>query len=144
VNEDLQLNSTSTQTSRDLTPHNKTIGVRPNNVKKRKFSDELTLPEFDPSTWNYVNNKWSDRISSLSTYRCWKCKKVGHLPIDCTQYINVVTQSTAEPSVFNQPDHPEHATKKGKATPYSRKLRKLFQKCQAIAKKRMYSVLLVV
>jgi len=51
-------------------------------------------------------------------------------------YINVATQSVSNPSVIEEPVHEEHPTKKGRKTPYNRKLRKMYQKCQSLTKKK--------
>lgn len=40
----------------------------------------LNVPESIPDVWNWQKVKYQNRYSSLSTSRCWKCRKTGHLP----------------------------------------------------------------
>ncbi|CAH1412865.1 unnamed protein product [Lactuca virosa] len=48
-------------------------------VKGPKF--QLQVSETDTRDFN--RHRWSTKISILSSYQCWKCKKAGHLAEDC-------------------------------------------------------------
>lgn len=39
----------------------------------------INIPESIPDVWNWKKAKYQERYSSLTTYRCWKCRKTGHL-----------------------------------------------------------------
>lgn len=86
-----------------------------NQGTKRKL-DELetqkviNVPESIPDVWNWQKVKYQNRYSSLSTSRCWKCRKTGHLPdgllswkivpltsVDCTASIGIPTASPSDP-----------------------------------------------
>ncbi|KAE9597696.1 putative RNA helicase transcription factor interactor and regulator CCHC(Zn) family [Lupinus albus] len=47
------------------------------------ISDASPVPVFGDDTWDYNRHRWSKKISSLSTYECWKCHKPGHVAEDC-------------------------------------------------------------
>jgi hypothetical protein len=34
----------------------------------------------------------------MGTYKCWKCKRVGHLPEDCTAFLGVAAPSPDNPN----------------------------------------------
>jgi len=61
-----------------------------------------------------------------------KCKRVGHLPEDCTAFIGVATPSASDPNQLHTPKAPEGADK-GIYTP---QLRKMYAKCQKIAQRK--------
>ncbi|KAB2014233.1 hypothetical protein ES319_D09G210500v1 [Gossypium barbadense] len=80
-------------------------------------SSDLTsishLPELAEDTWDYNNHRWSQRGSSLCSYKCWKCKRPGHLADDC-----LVTT-------------PEQAVSK-QSKPVARDLLELYRRCHRI------------
>ncbi|XP_034217757.1 uncharacterized protein LOC117629317 isoform X2 [Prunus dulcis] len=62
-----------------------------------KFS--LPMPDFGEDTWDYERHRWSKKISSLSTYECWKCRRPGHLAEDClVMTSNQVTLGQGKPN----------------------------------------------
>ncbi|CAM8898271.1 unnamed protein product [Rhodiola kirilowii] len=39
--------------------------------------------DLEGDQWDSRHNRWAKKRSSLCTYECWKCQKLGHLPEDC-------------------------------------------------------------
>jgi hypothetical protein len=92
--------------------------------------ERLKLPEMEAERWNYSSHKYQTRQSSLCTYKCWKCKRVGHLPEDCTAFIGVAAPSPADPTALHTPSGPADV-EKGIYTPEQRRMH---NKCKKIAK----------
>jgi hypothetical protein len=60
----------------------------------------LQLPEMEIDKWDYKKHRWTYRHSSLSTFRCWKCKRPGHLPDDCVVTMAIPAPSPANPTLY--------------------------------------------
>ncbi|KAG0566712.1 hypothetical protein M758_7G078100 [Ceratodon purpureus] len=82
----------------------------------------LQLPEEVTDKWDYKKNRYNYRHSSLSTFRCWKCKRPGHLPEDCLVSMGVPAQSPADPTQY-------HVPSKHSAGPM---LQALYRRCKEI------------
>ncbi|XVE65067.1 hypothetical protein DITRI_Ditri07aG0152700 [Diplodiscus trichospermus] len=84
-------------------------------------SPELTstylLPELAEDTWDYTHHRWSKKGSSLCSYKCWKCKRPGHLAEDC---------------LVTPPD--QAAMRQSKTTSISSDLLELYRRCHQIGK----------
>ncbi|EDV22489.1 uncharacterized protein TRIADDRAFT_59127 [Trichoplax adhaerens] len=39
--------------------------------------------------YDFTNNNWRKSHSNLSSFKCWKCKRIGHLANDCTVTPNI-------------------------------------------------------
>nr|XP_024385659.1 uncharacterized protein LOC112287142 isoform X2 [Physcomitrium patens] len=63
----------------------------------------LQLPEEEPDKWDYKKNRYNYRHTSLSTFRCWKCKRPGHLPEDCVVSMGIPAQSSSDSRQYNVP-----------------------------------------
>ncbi|KAJ7519663.1 hypothetical protein O6H91_20G049400 [Diphasiastrum complanatum] len=87
----------------------------------------LELPEMEPQHWDYEKLRWKNRHSSLTTYRCWKCRRPGHLPKDCTASIGIPCPSPANPTQYQV--HPENDPGKELMTA---ELRSLYRRCKQI------------
>lgn len=70
----------------ESSPENKTA------ADVHHHSPDLTLSDVSKCSWT---NECTNNIPSLSTYLCWKCSKVGHLPEDCTVAMSAKTQNGA-------------------------------------------------
>eukprot|EP00117_Sycon_ciliatum_P046452 scpid17171/ scgid33270/ len=88
----------------------------------------LTLPEDKDRQWSYSKHKWSQAGSSLSTYKCWKCNRVGHLPQDCVSTCNIPSAHPSIPGVFTQ-------EKKEGQQIYSKLLRDYYGRCRQLQRK---------
>lgn len=98
--------------------------------------ERLRLPEQEQEKWNYSSHKYQARATSLGTYKCWKCKRVGHLPEDCTAFLGVAAPTADNPNVMVTP-LPSHLVD-GKASSgiYSGELKRLHLKCKEIGAKK--------
>lgn len=112
---------------------------KPHKVTKKHPNDEgqerLRLPETEQERWNYSSHKYQTRTTSMGTYKCWKCKRVGHLPEDCTAFLGVAAPSPDNPNQLNTPLPPHMAAGAGRGadTIYSPDLKVLYQKCKEIS-----------
>jgi len=100
--------------------------------KAQNGQERLSLPEMELEKWNYNSHKYRSRQSSLLTYKCWKCKRTGHLAEDCTAFIGVAAPSAANPDSLETP-LPPPGTEKGMYTP---ELRRMHAKCQKIGQQK--------
>ncbi|XP_048578795.1 uncharacterized protein LOC116612557 [Nematostella vectensis] len=48
-------------------------------------------PEVLKPEWNPEKVQFSERVSELSSYKCWKCRRIGHLAEDCTVRVGAAT-----------------------------------------------------
>ncbi|XP_031567061.1 uncharacterized protein LOC116302017 isoform X2 [Actinia tenebrosa] len=60
---------------------------------RQHFVSYQPYPEVrtDLDDWDHTKNRYKEKTSTLSTYKCWKCKRIGHLPEDCT--VNTASSS---------------------------------------------------
>lgn len=86
----------------------------------------LNLPEPVDDTWDYDLNCWSKRRSCLSTYKCWKCQRPGHLAEDCL----VITPPHQDFSSHVTRNHGNHY--KSRSLPSD--LLELYKRCHQIGK----------
>jgi hypothetical protein len=84
------------------------------------------LPETEQERWNYSAHKYQARTTSLGTYKCWKCKRVGHLPEDCTAFLGVAAPSPDNPNSLVTPLPPHQAAGEGGSGIYSPELTRLY------------------
>ncbi|KAL8112338.1 hypothetical protein AgCh_019872 [Apium graveolens] len=65
----------------------------PKNLIAEKSSSVPNCPiqpyEFGGDAWDHNNHRWSAKNSSLCTYRCWKCRRPGHLADDCLSFTSI-------------------------------------------------------
>ncbi|KAH6822301.1 P-loop containing nucleoside triphosphate hydrolases superfamily protein [Perilla frutescens var. hirtella] len=83
----------------------------------------LGVPESGGDTWDSGQLCWSKKISALCTYECWKCKKPGHLPEDCS----VLTSSGSSPAG-------KVGMVQNRSNTISRDLLHLYKRCHQIGK----------
>ncbi|CAK9863057.1 unnamed protein product [Sphagnum jensenii] len=87
----------------------------------------LQLPETEIDKWDYKKHRWTYRHSSLSTFRCWKCKRPGHLPDDCVVTMAIPAPSPANPTLYQIPVE----QKRREVCPRA-ELRALYKRCKQI------------
>jgi len=105
----------------------------------RKLDDaqeRLRLPETEQERWNFRSHKYQARASSLGTYKCWKCKRVGHLPEDCTAFLGVAAPSPDNPNQLANPLPPHLASGESGSGIYAPELKRLYQRCKEISAKK--------
>ncbi|XP_022758784.1 uncharacterized protein LOC111305472 [Durio zibethinus] len=61
----------------------KSLSDRNPSLPSSELASIYPLPELSEDTWDYDHHRWSKKGSSLCTYKCWKCKRPGHLAEDC-------------------------------------------------------------
>jgi len=93
----------------------------------------LNVPELKPDEWHVANARYVKRLSSMSTYKCWKCSRIGHLPEDCTASIGVPAASLSDPFHYTTLENPNKDDKHGGI--YTPVLRKMYSRCKLVAKK---------
>lgn len=52
--------------------------------EEKRQLNQTSYTENKPEMWDKTKLKYKEQISTLSTYKCWRCRRVGHLPQDCT------------------------------------------------------------
>jgi len=105
--------------------------------RKEEFQSSLVLnlPEMDADEWHYDNARFKKRLSSLSTWKCWKCRHPGHLPEDCTASIGIASAaSLSNPFQYVVESGENHHSQSSTGCIYSRLLRKTYKKCKKIEK----------
>jgi len=131
--------SYNTTTPKTKTANGKYSGARSGGASGSSSNEEgerLRLPEADQERWNYMSHKYQSRTTSLGTYKCWKCKRVGHLPEDCTAFLGVAAPSPDDPHHLNTPLPPHIAAAGGDASGggiYAPELKRLYHKCKEIS-----------
>eukprot|EP00250_Pteridium_aquilinum_P006493 c16403_g1_i1 orf=139-1593(-) len=88
----------------------------------------LQLPESIPDEWDYTKNRWRVRHSSLSTYKCWKCGRAGHLSTDCMS-----TKSLPAPIPTKSDSYEIPIDKDPNGNIINSALRSLYKRCKTIA-----------
>ncbi|KAI5078401.1 hypothetical protein GOP47_0006072 [Adiantum capillus-veneris] len=88
----------------------------------------LQLPESRPQHWDHNKNRWENRDSSLSTFKCWKCGKAGHLSMDCMSTRGLPAPNPAKLNCYEIP-----VDKDPNNNIINSSLRLLYKKCQSIA-----------
>ncbi|XP_008796949.2 uncharacterized protein LOC103712249 isoform X2 [Phoenix dactylifera] len=83
--------------------------------------DVLQMPELEKDTWGYDTHEWTKKTFSLSTYKCWRCQKPGHLAEDCLVKIGSSQCSQVPVSDY-------------RLNPIPKDLRVLYKRCQQIGK----------
>lgn len=111
------------------------VGAQQAGKKLDDGQERLQLPETEKERWNFRSHKYQARSSSLGTYKCWKCKRVGHLPEDCTAFLGVATPSPDNPSQFVNP-MPSGTSSGSGNNVYAPELKRLHQRCKEIAAKK--------
>ncbi|GMI96195.1 hypothetical protein HRI_003288800 [Hibiscus trionum] len=93
----------------------KSVNSRNPSLSSSELTSISCSPELTEDTWDYNNHHWIQRESSLCSYKCWKCKRPGHLAEDCLV-------STSE----------QAGMKQSKPTSLSRDLLELYRRCHQI------------
>lgn len=98
--------------------------------QERMHPHQSNLPEKQPEIWDQTKLKYKDQVSTLSSYKCWKCRRVGHLPEDCT----VQTGLSAAGSAFDAKQARGHHSQqnKSKASFYSSSLKDYYKRCREL------------
>ncbi|KAL6063687.1 P-loop containing nucleoside triphosphate hydrolases superfamily protein isoform 1 [Balamuthia mandrillaris] len=91
----------------------------------------LLPPEMAPDVFSRDSSKVQPRMSSLSTYKCWKCTRTGHLPKDCTAFIGIPVVGHTEPA---GQDEDEVADYNDSKVIYSKRQRDMYKRCQQLGK----------
>ncbi|KAL6058040.1 putative ATP-dependent RNA helicase DDX59, variant 2 [Balamuthia mandrillaris] len=91
----------------------------------------LLPPEMAPDVFSRDSSKVQPRMSSLSTYKCWKCTRTGHLPKDCTAFIGIPVVGHTEPA---EQDKDEVAYYNDSKFIYSKRQREMYKRCQQLGK----------
>lgn len=113
----------------------RTTSNHPYGKKSDDGQERLRLPETEQERWNYSSHKYQARTSSLGTYKCWKCKRVGHLPEDCTAFLGVAAPSPDNPNHLAKP-LPDHLRNKESAEGiYAPELKRLYPHAYFTGKK---------
>jgi len=91
---------------------------------------QSNLPVQQSEVWDSTKLKYKDQISTLSSYKCWQCKRVGHLPQDCT----VKTGNSTIESVFDggQSRVPHNQQRNSQGSVYSSSLKEYYKRCQKL------------
>lgn len=68
-----------------------------NMVMNHQIREIATDAKINPNlpakpTYNFIKNKWEQNDCSLSSFKCWKCRRIGHLASDCTLSCDMVYQ----------------------------------------------------
>jgi len=87
-------------------------------------------PVKQSEVWDSTKLKYKDQVSTLSSYKCWKCRRVGHLPDDCT----VKTGNSTIGSMFDgsQSRVPLNQQRNCQASFYSSSLKEYYKRCQTL------------
>eukprot|EP00026_Physarum_polycephalum_P002890 Phypoly_transcript_02899.p1 GENE.Phypoly_transcript_02899~~Phypoly_transcript_02899.p1 ORF type:complete len:505 (+),score=57.36 Phypoly_transcript_02899:1108-2622(+) len=125
----------SYNTTANIAHKNNTGGQLGRGKKPDAGQERLHLPETEQERWNYSSHKYQARASSLGTYKCWKCKRVGHLPEDCTAFLGVAAPNPSNPMQFgsNQSNNSFSAGSGSSGGIYSNELKRLHQRCAEIS-----------
>ncbi|XP_073102934.1 uncharacterized protein [Elaeis guineensis] len=87
--------------------------------------DVLQMPELEKDAWDEDRHQWSSdaqKTFSLSTYKCWRCQKPGHLAEDCLVKIGSSNRCSQE------------LVSDYRLNPIPKDLRALYKRCQQIGK----------
>ncbi|MCO5568395.1 hypothetical protein L7F22_022094 [Adiantum nelumboides] len=63
----------------------------------------IELPESRSQVWDHAKSRWKNRDSSLSTFKCWKCGKAGHLSLDCMSTRCLPAPNPTKPNCYEIP-----------------------------------------
>lgn len=100
------------------------------NNQERMQTNHLNLPEKQQAIWDHAKLKYKDPVNPLSSYKCWKCRRVGHLPEDCTiKSRNLVTESASDVGQFRG-GRSQQGNSKGSF--YSSVLKDYYKRCQKL------------
>lgn len=89
--------------------------------------------ERQPIVWDSTQLKFNNPISTLSSYKCWKCSRVGHLPHDCTvQISNSLQGSSINTGQGGEGVEDYRKQKNSKGSYYSKSLKEYFKRCQKL------------
>ncbi|XP_078360157.1 uncharacterized protein LOC144644518 isoform X2 [Oculina patagonica] len=101
---------------------------------KERQPYKANFPERQPDVWDPMKLKYKDQVSTLSSYKCWKCRRVGHLAEDCT----VKTGNTTMGSVFDggQSSSPHRQQKNSPGSFHSSTLKEYYKRCQKLRESR--------
>lgn len=82
--------------------------------------------------WDKTKFKYKEQSSILSSYKCWRCRRVGHLPQDCTvQTFSSTVGSTGQHSEL--PYSCNNGQQKTSQGPfYSSSLKEYYKRCQKL------------
>lgn len=95
------------------------------NTLKRSQPQQSIEAERQPVLWDSTKLKFKEQVSTLSTYKCWKCSRVGHLPDDCTVKVGYSLQGGQIGGGCREQKH-------SKRPFYSKSLKEYYKRCQML------------
>ncbi|KAJ7369853.1 hypothetical protein OS493_035929 [Desmophyllum pertusum] len=103
--------------------------------RRQPYQPMANLPEKQPEVWDPTKLKYKEQVSMLSSYKCWKCRRVGHLPEDCTVKTNTSTMgSVFDASGQSRGRHSQQKNSQGSF--YSTLLKEYYKRCQKLRESR--------
>eukprot|EP00741_Cyanophora_paradoxa_P008660 tig00001366_g8383.t1 len=135
------------QSEEDESEASAPLGVQPERLASAlgpAGQGALALPDLQPDVWDARKHRYKPRLSALDTYRCWRCGRSGHMAEACVSTAHLAAQLPQEPSLVVLPRAaaPEEAgqgrrrARESDGGLYSARLRKLYQRCEALARRR--------
>ncbi|KAK2572808.1 hypothetical protein P5673_001796 [Acropora cervicornis] len=103
---------------------NKEQSMRHNTLKRSQPQQSIEA-ERQPVVWDSTKLKFKEQVSTLSTYKCWKCSRVGHLPDDCTVKVGYSLQGGQIGVGCREQKH-------SKRPFYSKSLKEYYKRCQML------------